>query len=662
LAALTALRRAARRAQARTAALTIVATIVSAAAGNCAQAQSASPVQGSAAEDLGAMSLEQLTDLPVTSVSKTVEPLRTAAAAIYVITHDDIVRSGATSIPEALRLAPNLVVTQMSASDYVVSARGFGGDPGAQSFSDKLLVLIDGRSVYSPLYSGVYLDAQDVMLEDVDRIEVISGPGATLWGANAMNGVINIITRSADVTDGGLVRAAGGNNEKNGAARYGGKIDDDTSYRIYGMGFQREAMQLPDRSSADDGWSKGQAGFRIDRHTASDSSTVQGDLYRATQNVAQQLDGMIDGANLLGRWKHQFSDQSELQLQAYYDLTERYGPPPGAGAFVLRTYDVELQQSLALGSAHKLIWGAGERINDYDITDTATLLFVPPNRALTLGNVFAQDTVALSSALSATAGIKLEDDPYSGWSALPDARLSWTLNDINQLWAAASRAIRSPTPFDVDVVELLGPGIVGLVGNKGFQPEKVWAYEVGYRAQPAPQVSFSISTFYNVYSDLRTIEPSSSTTFFPLHWGNLMAGDTYGVELWGNYQVSDWWRLSPGYSSIKKRLHFEPGASGVLGVAQAGDDAAGHASLTSSMDLGSNLTFDASARYITALPDPVLRSYYDMNARLGWRACRNLELSLSGSNLLNARHYEFPPPYGEQITRSVMVQAQWSFQ
>src|ERR1700733_498192 len=439
-------------------------------------AQTTSPV-----EELSGMSLEELANVPVTSVSKSEEPLRTAPAAIYVITHDDIARSGASSVPEALRLAPNLLVTRLSASDYVISARGFGGNPGDQSFSDKLLVLIDGRSVYSPLYSGVYLDAQDVMLEDVDRIEVISGPGATLWGANAMNGVINIITRSADVTDGGLVRAAGGNNEKNGAARYGGKIDDDTSYRIYGMGFQREAMQLPDRSSADDGWSKGQAGFRIDRHTASDSSTVQGDLYRATQNVAQQLDGMIDGANLLGRWKHQFSDQSELQLQAYYDLTERYGPPPGAGAFVLRTYDVELQQSLALGSAHKLIWGAGERINDYDITDTATLLFVPPNRALTLGNVFAQDTVALSSALSATAGIKLEDDPYSGWSALPDARLSWTLNDINQLWAAASRAIRSPTPFDVDVVELLwAGGTVGLTGNPQFQPEKVWAYEIGY--------------------------------------------------------------------------------------------------------------------------------------------------------------------------------------
>jgi iron complex outermembrane recepter protein len=617
----------------------------------------------SAMDELGAMSLEQLANVQVTSVSKSVEPVRTAAAAIYVITHNDIVRSGATSIPEVLRLAPNLEVTQMSASNYVVSARGFGGNPSAQNFSDKLLVLIDGRSVYSPLYSGVYLDAIDVMLEDVDRIEVISGPGATLWGANAMNGVINIITRSSELTDGTLVRAAAGNDEKNAAARHGGKLDEDTAFRFYGIGFHRDAMELPDRASAADGWSKGQAGFRVDRVLANDMATLQGDLYRATQNVAQLADGMIDGANLLGRWQHRFSEQSELQIQAYYDLTERYGPPPGAGAFILRTYDLELQQSMALGSVHRLIWGAGERVNDYDITNTSTLLFIPPSRALTLGNVFAQDTVALSAALTATVGVKLEDDPYSGWSALPDARLSWTLDATNQLWAAASRAIRSPTPFDVDVVELLSPGgSVGLTGNTQFRPEKVWAYEAGYRSQPAPQLSFSISMFYNTYNDLRTIEPASSTIFFPLHWGNLMAGDTYGIEVWGNYQLTDWWRLSPGFSTVHKRLHFEPGASGVLGLAQAGDDSTGHGSLTSSMDLGRSVTFDASLRYVAALPDPALPSYYDMGARIGWRACKSLELSVSGTNLLNARHYEFPAAAGgEQITRGVIVQGVWSF-
>jgi iron complex outermembrane recepter protein len=616
----------------------------------------ADPLPANPAEELGGMSLEQLANVQVTSVSKSVEPLRTAPAAIYVISHDDIMRSGATSIPEALRLAPNLEVTQLSASDYVISARGFGGSPGAQNFSDKLLVLIDGRSVYSPLYSGVYLDAQDVMLQDVDRIEVISGPGATLWGANAMNGVINIITRSAEVTDGTLVSAAAGTMERNAAVRYGGRLDDDTAYRFYGMGFHREALDLPSGATASDAWSKGQAGFRVDRTAPDDTATVQGDVYRATENQLQQADVMIDGANLLGRWEHRFSAQSELQVQAYYDLTERFSPT-GDGAFVLRTYDLQIQQSVALGSSHRLVWGAGERINDYDITSTSTLLFVPEDRALTLGNVFAQDTIALSRALSATVGMKMEDDPYS---ALPDGRLAWTLNDANQFWAAASRAIRSPTPFDVDVVEKVGPEVF-LTGNSRFQPEKVWAYEVGYRAQPAPVLSFSLSAYYNVYDDLRTIEPDSSTTFIPLHWGNLMGGDTYGLELWGNYQVTDWWRLSPGFSTVHKRLHFEPGASGLLGLAQAGDDASGHGSLTSSMDLGRNVTFDAMLRYVSSLPDPALPGYYNMNARLGWRAVRNLELSVTGSNLLNARHLEFTAPYGEEISRSVIAQAQWNY-
>jgi iron complex outermembrane recepter protein len=614
----------------------------------------------SAVDELGGMSLEQLANVQVTSVSKSVEPLRSAPAAIYVITHDDIVRSGATSVPEVLRLAPNLEVTQMTASSYVVSARGFGGNPLAQDFSDKLLILIDGRSVYTPLYSGIYFDAMDVMLEDVDRIEVISGPGATLWGANAMNGVINIITRSADVTGGTLVRAAGGNNETNGAARYGGKLDEDTAYRVYGMGFHRDAMELPDRSSADDGWAKGQVGFRIDRVHADDTATLQGDVYRATEDRMQQAEGVVDGANVLGRWQHQFSEQSQLQVQAYYDLSQQFAPA-GNGAFVLRTYDVELQQSLALGSAHKLIWGAGERVNDYAITSTSTLLFVPESRALTLGNVFVQDTVALNAALSATAGIKFEDDPYSGWSALPDARLSWRLSDSNQLWAAASKAIRSPTPFDVDVVELLAPtGPVGITGDAQFRPEKVWAYEVGYRAQPLSQLSFSISAFYNVYNDLRTIEPAAGG-FFPLQWANLMGGDTYGLELWGNFQLTDWWRLSPGFSTVHKRLHFEPGASGLLGLSQAGDDPSGHGTLSSSMDLGHNVTFDASLRYVAALPDPALPSYYDMSARIGWRASKSLQLSLAGTNLLNARHYEFPAAAGgEQITRGVLVQGEWS--
>jgi iron complex outermembrane receptor protein len=609
-----------------------------------------------AIEDLSTMSLQQLANVQVTSVSKSAEPLRAAPAAIYVITHTDIIRSGASSIPQALQLAPNLLVTQVSASDYVVSARGFGGNPADQSFSNKLLVLIDGRSVYSPLYSGVYVDAQDVLLEDVDRIEIISGPGATLWGANAMNGVINIITRSAAQSDGGYVSGAAGNEERNASARYAGELTADGAYRVYAMAFRRDPLQLADGSSAGDGWSKGQGGYRFDWSHAEDSATLQGDLYRATEHAPGQSDGMIDGANALGRWQHDFSERSQLQLQAYYDLTERFGPS-GQGAFVLRTYDVQLQDTIAIGALQRLVWGAGERVNDYDITDTSTLLFVPGSRRLTLSNVFAQDTIALTPALSLIIGAKLEDDPYSGWSFLPDARLSFSLSDRQQLWAAASKAVRSPTPFDDDVVEKLGSRVF-LTGNSQFQAEKLDAWQLGYRSEPAANVSLSANLFYNQYHDLRSVEFSPGGAL-PLLWGNLMAGNTYGAEVWASLQLTGWWRLSPGFGTLHKRLRFEAGSSGLLGLAQAGDDPGGHATLSSSMDLPRNLSFDASLRYVSSLPDPALPAYYQMNARLSWRASRALRLSLNGSNLLHTRQLEFPG--SDYVPRELLAQAQWTF-
>jgi iron complex outermembrane receptor protein len=635
-----------------TRALTLTAVLATAAGG-----AGAAQLSDNAVDDLGSMSLEQLANLQVTSVSKSAQPLRSAAATIYVITHSDIVRSGARSIADALRLAPNLQVTQLSASNYIISARGFGDNVDDQSFSNKLLMLIDGRSVYTPLFSGVYMDAQDVLLEDVDRIEVISGPGATLWGANAMNGVVNIITRSADATQGAYVSAGGGNEDKAGATRYGGQLNDETDYRVYGMAYQRGELQLLDGAGAHDGWSKGQGGFRLDWSNVGDTATLQGDVYRATENQLQQADLLVDGANLLGRWQHRFSAISELQVQAYYDLTER-AAPAGGDAFVLHTYDLQVQQTTALGSANNLVLGAGERVNDYTITNGGGLLFVPPSRSLTLANVFAQDSLALLSSLSLVLGVKFEDDPFAGWSTLPDARLSWGLSDSAQLWAAGSRAVRSPTPFDVDVVEKLG-STVFLTGNPDFHTERLTAYELGYRAQPVPAVSFSVAAFYNHYDELRTVEFDSSTVALPLHWGNLMSGDTYGLDAWGSLQVTDWWRLSPGVSLLHKRLHFEPGASGLLGVAQAGDDPAAHGELSSSMDIGHDVSFDASVRYTGALPDPALPGYYNMTARVGWHVTRQLELTLSGTNLLHSRQLEYPAPDGEEVTRTVMAQAVW---
>lgn len=611
-------------------------------------------------DDLSRLSLVELSNLEITSVSKTSEGLHRASASIYVITHEDIMRSGATSLVEALRLAPNLLVTRLTAASYTISARGFGGNPEDQNFSNKLLMLIDGRSVYSPLYSGIYSDAQDVLLEDVDRIEVISGPGATLWGANAMNGVINVITRPSYLTQGAFVDAGAGNLEQDLSARYGGRTAGDLSYRAYGMGFHRGAEDLPGGGSAHDGWSKEQAGFRADWSSDQDSATVQGDVYRAAEQQIMSSDGSIAGANVLSRYQHKTA-RYEFQVQAYVDQTERFGPAgSGGGAFVLHTYDLEIQQSIEAGSRQRIVWGVGERVNRYAITDQQELLFQPEQRNLNQSDAFLQDTVSLTSAVALTAGVKMEDDPYWGWTPLPDARLSWQLSTRAAWWAAASKAIRSPTPFDDDVVEKAG-STVFLTGNRLFHPEQVKAYETGTRLDIASTLSASLAIFYNDYGDLRTIEPSPGT-FVPLFWNNLMKGDTYGVEGWASWEVTDWWRLSPGFTALREQMRFKPGASGILGVAQAADDPSSHADISSSMQVSQHVSIDTTLRYVGALPNPALPHYIELNGRLGWQATNAIDLSIDGLNLLHAHHYEFPSAAGgEAIGRSVMAEARWRF-
>ncbi len=608
------------------------------------------------AEDLSHLSLQELSDIQITSVSKSPEPLREAPAAIYVITHDEIERSGAASLAEALRLAPNLRITQLGSSNYVASVRGFGGHPDVQAFSNKLLLLIDGRSVYSPLFSGIYLDAQDLMLGDIDRIEVISGPGATLWGANAMNGVINVITRPAYLTDGTLVVATAGNRERDMSARYGGKIGDDLAYRFYGKVFQRDAMTQVDGTSAQDDWYKGQAGFRIELSQAAGTVTLQGDVYEGDEERVGPGKQSLSGENLLGRWQFH-TDRTDFQLQGYFDHTQRGAPVDGV-PFVVNTFDLEAQQSLSAGSSQRLVWGAGARAYHYDVNNSASLLFLPPTRTLQLWNLFVQDTLTLSTAVKVTLGLKLEHHSYTGWEPQPDARLAWQVNDATLLWAAVSRAIRSPTPLDDDVAEKVG-GEVFLQGNPDFQSEKVVAYEVGYRGNITPTFSLSVSSFYNVYDDLRTVEPASSSVFLPLRWDNLMKGHTYGVTAWAKWQVADWWRIAPGFALLRKELTFKPGASALLDVGQSGNDPRSHALLTSSMELGTGQTLDVSIRHVAPLAQPALPSYTEMSARFGWRLSAAWELSLAGTNLLHARHQEYPSPAGVEIGRSVMAGVRW---
>ena len=608
-------------------------------------------------EPLAHMTLQELSNVEVTSVSKTPEQLRAAPAVLYVITREEIMRSGATSIPEALRLAPNILITQLGASNYVAAANGFGGNPALQNFSNKLLVLIDGRSVYSPLFSGMYFDAQDVVMEDIDRIEVISGPGATLWGANAMNGVINIITRSAQATDNTLISATAGNYERNLAVRYGDTVGSG-AFRIYGKAFKRDSMTLQDGSDANDDWKKSQLGMRYDWDSAENSFTVQSDAYRAAENQAASTDLDLTGANVLSRWKHR-GNNSELQVQAYYDFTQRQGSPDGA-AFILRTYDVEIQQSTVLGSIHRLVWGAGERIHDYRITNSSSLLFLPDHRTLTLGNLFAQDTLSLTKTVELTAGIKLEDDPYSGWELQPDLRLAWQKSERTLFWAGVSRAIRSPTPFDTDVQEKLDNTLF-LTGNASFKPETVLAYELGYRGEPAQQLSCVVAAFYNSYDNLRTIEPQPTAPFLPLYWGNQMEGYTYGVTTWANWQVTPYWQLGPGFRYLHKQLRFKSGVNGIGGVEQAGDDPSVQAMLKSSFSFSNNVTADMQLRHVSSLPSPAFSPYYELNAHLGWQVSRSTELSLTGDNLLHAHHTEFPPPTGYEIARSISINARWNF-
>ena len=605
--------------------------------------------------ELSRMSLEQLSKVEVTSVSKSAQPLAKAPASIYVITREEILRAGVTSVPEALRLAPNLQVTQLTSTTFSNGARGFAGRPDVQNFSNKILMLIDGRSVYSPLFSGIDYDMQDVLMDDVDRIEVISGPGATLWGANAMNGVINIITRKAAESHGGLVRLDGGPNEQAAALRYGGDLGDDAAFRVYARWFERGDTEFADGADADDDWSKWQAGFRLDAGAGRHRFTVQGDYQAAEEGFAGAPDVGFNGANLLGRWEH-LGDVVTTRTQVYFDRVDRERTPSGI-AYDIDTYDLDFQQSASVGARHQLVWGLGRRNSSYR-TDNNNLAFVPNHRSLILSNVFAQDAITLNEELTLTAGIKFEDNSYSDWTALPDLRLSWAPNDKNMFWVAGSRAIRSPTPFDTDVQEFVG-GQLFVLGDPDFKTEKVTAYELGYRANPDTAFSISASVFYNEYDDLRTIEVTP-VVFLPLRWGNLMEGSAYGFEAWASIQLTPWWRLSPGVRTLHKRLEFSEGASGIVSVVQAGNDPSSRYYLKSSMDLR-RFTLDVMWRNVGSLPEPALDEYSELSARFAWHVSDRLEVAVKGFNLLNDIHLEYPEPEGRGIRRNYMAELRFNY-
>lgn len=613
--------------------------------------------------NLASLSIEELADVEVSSVSKTAQSLSDAPAAVYVITHEDVMRSGATELGDILRLAPNLQVARITAAAYAISSRGFNS-----SAAEKLLVLVDGRSVYTPFSHGVFWNAQHVPPEDIERIEVISGPGATLWGANAVNGVINIVTRRSGETQGGTLRVGGGAVERRASLQYDGRLGEAVTYRVYADAGDHDDGVTATGADARDGWRRRQGGFRLDWAAGADLVSLQGDAYRGFEHLPASADQKVSGHNLVARWTHPTGGGGTLQVQAYYDHLER--SVPGRFHDRLDTYDLDVQHSFALGSRQEIVWGGGYRVTDDDFpivpAPPRVQAFKPVGRHQTLSNLFVQDAIALTPALKLTLGLKVEDDPYTGREPLPSARLSWKATDNTLLWAAVSRAVRAPSRLDRDFVETRS-GRLYLTG-RDFQPEKLVAYELGYRAQPTARSSLSISTFYNVYDDLRSFELTNRG--LPIVFANEMEGETYGFEAWGGYQVADWWRLSGGYSRLHKDLDFKPGSSRLTGTDIAGNDPAYQASLRSMMDLSHGVAVDVDLRRIGALPAPASPSYTELGARVRWAVTRSLELAVTGENLLRPHHPEFGraggtlqvgTASGVETGRSISVDAQWRF-
>lgn len=600
-------------------------------------------------EDLQRLSIEELAQVEVTSVSKRAEPLNEAAAAIFVITNEDIRRSGARTLPEALRLAPNLQVQQVDARSYAISARGFNGFETA----NKLLVQIDGRSIYTPLHSGVFWDLHEPLLDDIDRIEVISGPGGTLYGPNAVNGVVNIITRAARDTQGGLVRATLGTAEQDVGVRYGGKLGSDGAWRVYGTGFDRKHLDNADGSSAHDGWDGYQAGFRLDFDSGSDAVTVQGDVFNNDLDNQFGVDGGNEGHNLLARWNRQLGDGSALQVQSYYDKFER--------SFLLvsdslETYDLQAQHNWSRGR-HAVVWGAGVRTTrDAFVNNLNPFVLDPSSRRLWVGNVFVQDEInGLHDDLALTLGVKLEQTSFTGLEVLPNARLAWQVDGRTLLWSAVSRAVRTPSRIDR---QLVAPGI--LAPNPNFDSEKLTALEAGYRGQPLPNASLSISVYYNLYDDLRTTELSPSGGF-PVRLDNGLRGRTVGVDVWGSYQVSARWRLSAGLNAIDKDFELKDGHADLTGGASLGNDPDFQLLLRSQINPTDALDIDLMLRRVDNLPKRAVPAYTELDARIAWRVVNGLELSVSGFNLLHERHAESGDAARRKATRSVQVATRISF-
>lgn len=602
--------------------------------------------------ELKSLSLEELFDMEVTSVSKRPEKLSDSAAAIHVVTADDIRRSGALSIPETLRDIPGVEVARVDTRQYAITARGFNG-----TVANKLLVLIDGRSVYTPLYSGVFWDAQDTFMDDIARVEVIRGPGATVWGANAVNGVINVISKSAEETQGLLATGGAGTEERGfGGVRYGGRAGSNAFFRVYGKYFKRDDSVRPSGVDSEDEFQMAQGGFRLDgRSSSADLFTLQGDLYSGAGEQPTADDVDLGGGNVLGRWSRTLAGGSGIQLQAYYDHTRRNSPPVFSEH--LDTYDIDLQHHLPLHGRADIVWGLGYR-RTHDVVDNSpSLAFLPARLNQDLYTGFIQNEVAFAKErVRLSFGSKFEHNDYTGFEYQPSIHLAWMAAPTRTVWAGVSRVVRTPSRLDRDLFAPASPPFL-LTGGSDFVSEIVHAFEIGYRMEASAKLTASVSTFYNTYRKLRSLEGGPPFTI-----ANGLEGDGYGLEGEVVYQALPWWRLAGGYTYLDLRLEPEPWSTDTTQAAQEGDSPHNQAFVNSRMDLPHAAAIDFNLRYVDDLPHSTVPSYTSLDLRLAWEPTKNVELAVVGQNLLDSQHAEFGTPSSRrEIQRGVYVKATCRF-
>lgn len=643
----------------------------------------ASPAQPQ--PELTELSLEDLMNVEVSSVSKKMEKLSEAAAAVFVITQEDIRHSGATSIPELLRMAPGVQVARIDANKWAIAIRGFNG-----RFSNQLLVLMDGRSIYTPFFSGVFWDVQDTMLEDIERIEVIRGPGSTLWGANALNGVINIITKRASDTLGGLITTGGGTSEKGfGSVRYGGKIGSDSYLRVYSKYFNRDAFVDSSGNKTADDWWMVRSGFRADLFPYSDNSfTLQGDVYtgRAGQTITMaSLDppystttdqnAAVKGWNMLGRWSHAFSETSQASLQLYYDRTNREEP---GGKEIRDTVDADAQHWFQLAGWNRVIWGLGYRFTRGKFGDTFILNVEPDSRSDQLYSAFLQDDIILlPDRLRLIVGSKFEHNDYTGFEFQPNGRLLWTPDAQQTVWASVSRAVRTPSRVEEDgrTNHLVRPPsfpfpatVVSYFGSTELKPEKLLAFELGYRNKITSRLNLDTALFYHKYKDLVRVEAGTVTMegthlLMPFYLQSGMRAESYGAELAADWQALDWWRLHAAYSFLEIELKNN---GTVPGTERDAYSPRHTLSLRSNMDLRKNVELDLWFRYVGGIYNDDIPAYSTLDARIGWKPWRTLEFAIVGQNLFDTHHLEFRNSEmlgvnATEVNRSVYAKATWRF-